>query len=47
MTFFTKNLTNLAVAVLMTGLAVWAIMAATAKPDTHRVVGVVEVGEVQ
>jgi hypothetical protein len=47
MAFITKNLTNLVVAVVMTGLAVWAILAATAQPDMRHVVGVVEVGEIQ
>lgn len=47
MTFITKNLTHLMIAAVIGGLAVWVILQATVQPQSHRVVGVVEVGEIQ
>jgi hypothetical protein len=47
MTFITKNLTHLMIAAVIGGLAVWGILQATVQPQAHRVVGVVEVGEIQ
>ena len=46
MTFITKNMTNLIIAAVIGGLAVWAILQAT-QPPAHHAVGVVEVGEIQ
>lgn len=45
MTLNAKNLTNLAVAALMIGLAAWASIQMLVKPDTQWV-GVVEVSDV-
>jgi hypothetical protein len=47
MTFITKNLTHLMIAAVIGSLAVWVILQATVQPQAHRVVGVVEVGEIQ
>jgi hypothetical protein len=46
MTFITKNMTNVIIAAVIGGLAVWAILQAT-QPPVHHAVGVVEVGEIQ
>lgn len=47
MTLNSKNLTNIAIATLMIGLAAWASLHVLVKPDARRVVGIVEVGEIQ
>lgn len=46
MTLNAKTMTNLALAALMIGMAAWAVLVVTG-PGQQRVVGVVEVGEVQ
>jgi len=42
-----RNLTNIAIATLMLGLAAWASFQVLHKPNDRQVVGVVEVGEIQ
>lgn len=46
MTLNVKTLTGLAIATLMTGMAIWATVRLMI-PSSERVVGVVEVGEIQ
>ncbi len=43
----TRNLTNIAIATLMLGLAAWASFQVLHRSSDRQVVGVVEVGEIQ
>lgn len=43
----TRNLTNIALAALMLGLAAWVSFHTLYKSNDRQVVGVVEVGEIQ
>ena len=47
MIFNAKTLTNLAIATVMIGLVAWMSAAFLMKSDSHRLVGTVEIGEVQ
>ncbi len=47
MTLNPKNLTNITIAALIIGLTAWASLHVLVKPDARRVVGVVEIGEIQ
>ena len=47
MTLNVKSVTSIAIATVMIGLAAWASLHVLVKPDTQKVVGVVEIGDIQ